>query len=386
MHRALRCLPILAVGLAFCLAFPREVAARGWHVDVHHGDDSGPGTADAPLLTPQRAVDRAQPGDVIHLGPEGAVARAMISLRGKHDLVIDGHGVTLSGADPLPKDGWEALGDGLFRQPMEIRPIGRMSRHLLIVDGRAQRMGRSPSARPEFPKPEALEAGQFSWQATEGNEGWLYVRGATAGLEWSVRPAGLATSGKNRNITVRNLNARHALNDGFNIHGDARGMRFYHVTGYENFDEGFSAHDTCQCWVEDGRFWGNDNAAYDVNAADTYYSRCEFRDSLSVEVGFAGGEHRLEDCRIVAAGKTAVALSQGGHPMFGKRKIACRVVMSHVTIVSADAKPRPLHAGKGIELDMKACRLKDIPIHDRGATITAEDTTLDGTPWAPDDH
>lgn len=380
---ALRWCLLVAVGSHSVSFSPALVQARTWYVNVAEGDDTQPGTAEAPLATAQRAIDRAQPGDIIELLPAEAVARQMISFRDKHELTIEGNGVTLTGADPLPDDGWENVGPSLFRRRLTAKRIGKSQRHLLIVDGRAQRMGRSPSTRPEFPKPEQLTPGQFCWQPIEGDDGWLYVCGTTAGLEWSVRMAGLATSGENRNITVRNLNTRHALNDGFNIHGDARGMRFYHVTGYENFDEGFSAHDTCQCWIEDGRFWGNDNAAFDVNLADSYYRRCEFRDSLSVEVGFAGGEHRLEGCRIVAAGKTAIAMVEGGHPMVGDRKIPCNAVMADCVVCSADDTVRPLHFGQNVDVQLKDCRFEGVTIHNRGAEITADQTTLDGNPWTP---
>ncbi len=272
------------------------------YVNVQTGNDQNPGTHDQPLATAQRAVAKAQRGDLIHLFPEKAVVRQMIVLAGKEGITIDGHNVTLTGADPLPTEGWEQISPDLARRRM---PQTAMKRHLLIVGGKANRMGRSPTVSPPFPPPDRLQPGQFCWQDIDDKDGWLYVCGPRDGLEWSVRMAGILVSGHNRDITIRNLNCRHALNDGFNIHGDCRGLKCINITGYENFDEGFSAHDTCECWIDAGRFWGNDNAVADVNQADTFYRNCEFRESVSTEVLFQGGQHSLDDCRIVATGKNA---------------------------------------------------------------------------------
>jgi hypothetical protein len=352
-------------------------------VNVERGDDANPGTEAAPLATAQRAVDLAQPGHTIHLLPEGALYRQMIALRGKTGLTIEGHGVTLTGADPLPRDGWEQVGPRLHRRRVRTVRIGRQARHLLIVAGRAERMGRSPTVRSDFPDPEKLEEGQFAWQEIDEQQGWLYVRGDLEGLEWSVRPAGLLTRGRNRDVTVRNLNTRHALNDGFNIHGDARGMHFEHVTGYENFDEGFSAHDTCQCWIEEGRFWGNDNAAYDVNTADTYYRRCEFRDSVSVEVGLAGGEHRLDDCTIVAAARVAFRLGPGTLPDEPTDRPLATCVLSGVEIRTADEQPRSVEIRGHVSAELIDCKLSGVQLRTDKAVLKCRNTTLDGRALQP---
>ena len=352
-------------------------------VNVETGDDGNNGTEAAPLATAQRAVEAAEEGDTVHLLPEGALYRQMIALRGKSGLTIEGHGVTLSGADPLASDGWEEVGHRLYRRRVKTARIGREPRHLLIVGGRAERMGRSPTVRPDFPDPEKLEEGQFAWQEIDEHEGWLYVRGELEGLEWSVRPAGLLTSGRNRDVTVRNLNTRHALNDGFNIHGDARGMHFNRVTGYENFDEGFSAHDTCQCWIEEGRFWGNDNAAYDVNTADTYYRRCQFRDSVSVEVGLAGGDHRLDDCTIVAAAGVAFRLGPGTLPEEPTDKALATCRLTGVEIRAADELPRAVQIQGQVAAELVDCTLSGVQLRLGDAAIHCRNTTLDGRPLEP---
>ena len=116
---------VAAVGAAAGIAEGREI-----FVNVQTGDDAHLGTAAEPLATAQRAVDLSEPGDVIHLLPEDALYRQMIALRGKSGITIDGHGVTLTGADPLPSEGWEPLGDRLHRRRVKTVRVGRRPRHL----------------------------------------------------------------------------------------------------------------------------------------------------------------------------------------------------------------------------------------------------------------
>ncbi|HEY9250294.1 MAG TPA: right-handed parallel beta-helix repeat-containing protein, partial [Rariglobus sp.] len=59
--------------------------------------------------------------------------------------------------------------------------------------------------------------------------------------------------------TFRNLVATGGTNDGFNLHGDGKGLRFENITGANNLDEGFSSHDTMECVIDGADFRGNDN-------------------------------------------------------------------------------------------------------------------------------
>ena len=391
-QRTCRWLLILTAACGAMASWPCH--AREIYLNVQSGADTNPGTAKAPLATAQRAVALAQSGDVIHLGPEGAVIRQEIVLTNKDGLTIEGHGCTLTGADPLPQDNWEPVGPNLARRRMPQPP---MQRHLLIVAGKANRMGRSPTVRPPFPEPGQLQPGQFCWEdipdaawkdgkrpkdakgkPVVSKEGWLYVCGPRAGMEWSVRVAGVRTSARGRDLTIRNLNCRHALNDGFNIHGDWRGLRCTNITGYENFDEGFSAHEACECWIDDGRFWGNDNAVADVNLAETFYRRCEFRDSVSTEVLFHGGKHSLDDCQIVATGRNAFLASA---TTVGKDQtrvpIECR--LSRCEFRSADDPPRGFVLNDA-DLQMNDCKLQKVQWDPTDSRVTIRQCTLDGKP------
>ena len=271
--------------------------------------------------------------------------RQQISIRGKTNIVIRGSGVTLTGADPLPETGWEELANVLKRRQLKKTLFDR---HLLIRNGKANRMGRSPSIRKAFPKPVDLKDGDFSWHPEDEKTGWLYVKGSMKNLEWSVRAAGVATSGASRGVTIRNLHARHALNDGYNIHGDCRGLTCEDLTAYENFDEGFSAHDTCTAKIIRGRFWENDHAVADVNFADTDYEDCEFSQSVSTELLFSGGRHTLKNCRIIDSAPTAFSLSVGSHPRIEGKSLG-HCVLIGCEINSADTQPRALRISRGMQ-------------------------------------
>jgi hypothetical protein len=362
--------------LLFVFVLTRGSQAADWYVHAKSGKDTAQGTLQDPFGTIQHAVERAQPGDTIHLLPRGAVYRQMILLKDKRDLTIHGNDCTLTGADPLPIEGWEKLSTGLHRRRV---PIAKWGRPLLVVRGLATRMGNSASVNQPYPAPEMLRAGEFCWQPIDAKTGWITVRGSLNDLELAVRPAGVATAGSCRNITIRDLHARHVTNDGFNIHGDCRQMHFIHVTGYECFDEGLSAHDTCEVFVADGEFWGNDQAIADVNAADSYYTRCKFRDSISAEVVFRGGTHRLEECTIVAAAPTAFSLTVGENLKLQEPSVPiCTIIRS--TFRSIDARPRQLVLGSEGTMDLRGSVLQRISLQLKGK-FSSHATTVDGKPF-----
>ncbi len=308
-----------------------NLSARDWFVDIERGSDEGDGTQAAPFQTVQIAVNRSGPGDRILLFPAKALARQTISLSdGVENLIIEGNGVTLSGAEPLVESDWESLGNDLHRIQL---PRTRFDRHILVRGDVAERMGRKTNGTPDFPPVEELKPGHFRWDDIDEETGWLTVKGDTAGIEWVTRVNGIQTSGKVRNVKVFNLSARHFLNDGFNIHGDARGLQFFDIAGYQNFDEGFSAHDTCQCWIVDGRFYENEHGIADVNEADTYYRNCEFYDNFVAEVVFHGGRHGLTDCLISSDEEaTAIQIRQGGSTRIKGESVPANLVMRNVQI------------------------------------------------------
>lgn len=362
-------MPCFAVRLAATVvAVLWSTDGRGREIFVHlnHGRDGAAGTEVAPLATVQAAVNVAAAGDVIHLGPPGAVFRQQVLFRDKTNVTLDGHGATLDGSDPLPDGGWETVSEGLRRIRL---PRTTWDRHLLTFDGRTEHMGRTQSAnaRP-FPSPEQLADGQFAFVAIDDKEGWLYVRSRAKVLEWSTRMNGIGTGGTNRGLVVRNLTTRRYLNDGFNIHGHGYDLVFEQVEGVDCFDEGFSAHEDCTCRISDGRFWGCENAVADVNDSQTDYLRCEFGGSLSTDALLVGKRHSLTDCRIInTPGSTA--LSAGSR---GQKDKGFQLVLDRVAITSSDPSQKPRVRISDGTITVRACRLDDVDFNTTGANVTIE--------------
>ncbi len=107
----------LACGAAF--AADRYVSNDG-------GDDARdgltPATAFANLA---KALEAAGAGDTVHLVPTGKPYRQTVDFYGHpggepgRPLVFDGHGATLTGAEPCPPDGWRRYdGDTLVREDL----------------------------------------------------------------------------------------------------------------------------------------------------------------------------------------------------------------------------------------------------------------------------
>ncbi|MCC7407237.1 MAG: alpha/beta hydrolase fold domain-containing protein [Phycisphaeraceae bacterium] len=394
-----------------CCAFSAGLAhAAELHVNHQTGSDDNPGSPDAPLKTIAQAVSLAQPGDVIHLLPEGGVYREMISLIDKSDLTIEGHDCVLTGADPLPADpaAWEEIEPNLHRIRLDRT---QEDRHILVVDGRAQIMGRTKhnimntmkaereqgweAAREaliaQYPKPHDLRPGQFAWEPIDPKTGWLYVRGPLDNLEWAVRTQGVYTFMHTHNVTIRNLHVRHVLNDGFNFHGDTQNIRLVNVSGNECFDNGVSPHAACSMSVENSNFRGNSIAVGNGHMTRARMVNCTISDSVDCEVMVVGGQQVFEGCTIRATGPAAMRfiVAKPTQPyllkeieMAGKTpEQSSDFMMRRCTVESADNKVRPIVVGPGVNLRIAGCTFRNVHFQiDEKARVQVTNSTLDGEP------
>ena len=102
-------------------------------------------------------------------------------------------------------------------------------------------------------------------------------------------------------IIVRNVTAKHAANDGFNIHGKWVGVRLENVRAFSNADEGISAHDDVEMEVDGAEIAWNGSAAggvADVNRCVTSYRNCRVHDNLGAAFHFSGKTHSVSDSLI----------------------------------------------------------------------------------------
>jgi len=337
-------IPLAAAVFCF-LAYYAQAA--DYHVDNVKGNDAADGQSPSTAFrTIAKAIATAKGGDTIHLTPTGELYRESADFY-RHPggaeaapLILDGHGVTLSGSDPCPPDGWKTDdANGLvYREDMVSRifllvdgamvfdtptqpfnqlrpgefcwqegrlnfnpPPGRLAESQLVEVQRPD--GTFAALNPKswqishsqiktvrryngFPEPPAavklngkpvkllsdeqrlsrIEPGQ--WGVIGERMHFKPPTGKTIGqlkIECVVRSNGVQFGGNTAHVTVRNLNATHVYNDGYNIHGDVRAIRFENCNAHQCGDEGFSSHDTCETFLDGAVYTECDNGIFNVN-------------------------------------------------------------------------------------------------------------------------
>jgi hypothetical protein len=331
--------------LALALLAVAPVMATDFYVDNVVGNDTFDGTsktiagATGPFRTITRAAKAGKAGDTVHVNPTGVLYRESANLYGLKGgeagkpLTIDGHGVTLSGAEPCPPAGWRPWkGDVVMRDDLPFSG-------LLIVDGQMRFASQEydllkpgelcymPTAfnrlffRPADKTLPEIEVGQpdgtsvkldpKAWQQS-GISGVLRYNGLKAPtsvkingadtplvvakdrlapgqfslegktlycnppqgkplaqltIEAVVRENGVQMGGNTAYVVVKNFNARHFYNDGYNIHNAVTKTEFYNCNATQCGDEGFSAHDVCEVTLDGAVYTYCDNAICNVNNA-----------------------------------------------------------------------------------------------------------------------
>ena len=227
--------------------------------------------------------------------------------------VFDGKGMIIDlGIDVTAHD-WERQGEvwtshGPFDKHPAVEDVQRAALFIeevpiRIVRDRAAEQKSGEKGKVIFMAPEALQPGQMGFKA----DGTLYFRwpaGKTPGAaKIFLPPAGLASCVNIAcsYLTVKNITALHAANDGFNIHGNRVGIRLENVKAFSNGDEGISAHETVQMDVVSAEIAWNGSSAggvADVNQSITTYTRCEVHHNLGAAFFLAGKSHRVTHCLI----------------------------------------------------------------------------------------
>ncbi|MBE7498607.1 MAG: right-handed parallel beta-helix repeat-containing protein [Verrucomicrobiaceae bacterium] len=231
----------------------------------------------------------------------------------ENPAVFEGKGMVIDlGIDITDKD-WVKIADvWTANRPLpEHPPVADEQRAGLFIDEVPVRISRDRAAEKAsgvagkiiYTAPDALKPGQMGWN----DDGALYFRwpqGKAPGSGRVIRPPGrlescvvIACS----HITVRNITAKHAANDGFNIHGHRVGIRLENVKAFSNGDEGISAHETVQMDVFGSEIAWNGSSAggvADVNDSVTTYTSCELHHNVNAAFFFDGKHHRVTNCLI----------------------------------------------------------------------------------------
>ena len=285
----------IALSLACSVAW-----GQAWYVDNRTGSDANDGkSAGAAFATIARATAAAKASDTIVLANSGVAYREAIRLRGlggtpSKPLVIEGNGATITGLKPLKAADWTPRGDGLYSHAVAKKPYG-----VPFLVHRGRRVPRAASAA-------AVGPGQFAWD----DKGITFrpEPGKAIGaceLEATLVVSGLEISGASY-ITCRNLVSEYHSNDGFNVHGECRGIVCENVVGRHNGDDGFSVHETIGAVVRNGHFHHNRWGIQDVNASRSAFNgvTCEHNEINGAD--FVGGYHSLVDCIVRHNGRAQI--------------------------------------------------------------------------------
>ncbi len=307
-----------------CLA-SMHAAAFGatYYVDNRAGNDANGGTTQqAPLATIARAISLSQTSDTIVLANSGIAYHEPILLarRGgtpQKPFTIEGNGAVLSGLKALPPEKWQTTGDDLYFFPVSQTPYGQP---YLADAGNKLVKGAAP---------DALAADQFSWDRQAG----IYFRCAAGktpadyDLGATLITSGFATSSASY-IVCRNLVCEYFANDGFNMHGDCRGIYLENVVARFNGDDGISIHETGGLVVRNAHVHHNTYGLQDVNAARSVYNGVLAEHNL-VGASFHGGFYSLVDCwlRENAASQIDLVAASPQHLIGSDHNPICRTTL-----------------------------------------------------------
>jgi hypothetical protein len=288
-----------------------------YHVNNRAGDDTHDGLSpEKPFATIARAIRAARTSDAISLANTGEAYREPIPLarlggRPAQPFVIEGNGATISGLRHLPPERWTKAGE-VYELPGP-KPYGFP---YLVVDGQRP---------PATSDPDRLPPGGWIWTTDENDRrnGKLRFRPAEGRtlaehrLEATLEVSGLRVESASY-VVVRNLISECHSNDGFNIHGDCRGIACENIEARLNGDDGFSIHEAIEAVVRNGHFHHNGSGIEDVNLSRSLYSGIRVHDNTRLGVLFIGAFHSAVDAVVYDNPRNfALSSSETGHLIGG---------------------------------------------------------------------
>ena len=220
----------------------------------------------APYATLSAAAAVVQPGDSIIIAPGSGPYRETLAITSSGSaatpIIVEGNGETVTGFDPMTFTSSGGTDTYTLAYPFATTPV------VIAWQGRRILQDQATGA---FLGPITLRPDGVTLE--------LAPNTSTKGWEFSKRDCPVRILNASYQ-TYRNLVATGGTNDGFNLHGTGTGLVFENIAGYNNCDEGFSAHDTIASTINTARFWANDNGIGNVGSGVFSASNVRVHDNL----------------------------------------------------------------------------------------------------------
>ena len=341
---------------------------RQLHVNPQTGDDKADGVT-GPVKSIAQAVRLAAAGDTIHLAPLRFYESVDLSL--KHGslgrpITVDGHGAVLDGSEPVTSQEWTAAGNGLFKKQHLIKRIDDaiVTRFFFVWNGRMNHMGRtSKGTKAPFKKPDDLLPGEWTYVAADDT---FYVRiepGRNldeANIRYPERSSGVIESISGSHLVVRNTISTHVYNDGYNIHGMTRDCRFENIASIDCGDDGFSAHDDCECLIDGFVSIGNSTGLTDTVDSVTRYKNVFIKGNLGYDVFFVGeAAHSIENGLVESSAEHTLSIGLSGTRNYPG--ITCPTELKNVLFRRTD-KAQEVRIGRGGIMTAGHCTFNGIRV------------------------
>lgn len=309
----------LATGI-FCACLPAILvwggeppAGRELLVDKRGG---------APYTSLRAAVAAVKAGDTIKIAPGSGPYREPLFIKVSGEpgrpITVDGSGETVTGFEPLK--GFQKSGDAW------VLDLKAVLERLPRVQGFVKKDGQWTSNNPRVTLPvipgvlayrgerirQDAQSGQLTKYATYSPEtGLLTLLPGVEPESWEIssREPVIQINNVSHHI-YRNLRASGSLNDGVNLHGAGEDLVFENIEGFQNIDEGFSAHDDIHCEIRGGSFWANDNGIANAPKCSMKASNVKVHDNSGWGFSF-GGETTTDliDCEAWGNGVTQLQVN-----------------------------------------------------------------------------
>ncbi len=271
------------------LLISQPLLADTFFVNNQTGSDDNDGTTlNTAMSTIQHAVSLCKAGDTISLAKTEVAYRESMELRKQENsaakpFLIEGNDAVLTGLSLLDSKKWKYVEGDVYFYSFGKAPYGNP---FLVMNNKRIK----PAASIKKLQPE-----EHYWDRKTG----IYFRCATSKkisdypLEATTRVSGLILQNASY-VICRNLSCEYFSNDGFNIHGDCRGIRLENVIARHNGDDGISIHETGGLVVQHAHLHHNFFGLQDVNASRSSYNGMLIEDN-QVGVSMVGGYHSLVD-------------------------------------------------------------------------------------------